>query len=155
MNHIIHCIYASKAARDFQQSELPGLLEKARANNAALGITGMLLYIEGNFFQVLEGEDKAVGSVFDRICLDSRHGRITQIIREPVFERAFPDWTMGYARVDFDDVRAHFGENDFFTSATCLEQLTPGRGRKLLSAFRQGRWRADETGMHRAHTRVA
>jgi hypothetical protein len=155
MSTTIHCIYASKASPGFQESDLPPLLEKSRINNAARGVTGMLLYIEGNFFQVLEGEEADVMAIYDRICLDDRHGRVTQIIREPVFERDFPDWTMGYARVDLDDVQRHTGENDFFTAATCVEQMNQGRARKLLSAFRQGRWRADQTGMHRAHSRVA
>lgn len=154
MGKTIHCIYASTAAHNFDERDLPHLLEKSRSNNAVLGITGMLLYIEGNFFQVLEGDEAMVGPVFDRICRDARHGRVTLIIREPIFQRDFPDWTMGYARANLSDVQAHLGENDFFTSATCLEQMGPGRARKLLSAFGQGRWRADKTGMHRTH-RVA
>lgn len=154
MSKTIHCIYASKASPDFRESELPQLLQEARTNNAAAGITGMLLYVEGNFFQVLEGEEAVVGPVFDRICGDTRHGRVTQIIREPIFERDFPDWTMGYARADFREVETYIGENDFFTTATCLTKMTPGRARKLLAAFGKGRWRADETGMHRSH-RVA
>jgi hypothetical protein len=37
------------------------------------------------------------------------------------------------------------GENDFFTRASCFEDLGPGRARKLLGAFRRGRWRAEHT----------
>lgn len=155
MSEIIHCIYASKAAAGFSEAQLPQLLQNARANNAAAGLTGMLLYVDGNFFQVLEGEPASVARIFARICSDARHERVTQIIREPIFERQFAEWTMGYARIGLGEAKAHIGENDFFTSATCLENLSPGRARKLLSAFRQGRWRADHTGMHRAGVRVA
>jgi hypothetical protein len=154
MANIIHCIYASKASPDFDERELPRLLEVARVNNAARGVTGMLLYIERNFFQVLEGEEAAVEAIFSRLAIDPRHDRVTRIIHEPIFERDFPDWTMGYARAGFAQVKQHVGENDFFTSATCLEELSAGRARKLLSAFRDGRWRSDATGLHRAHSRV-
>ncbi|MEO6080473.1 MAG: BLUF domain-containing protein [Steroidobacteraceae bacterium] len=155
MPQLVHCIYASRASPSFEEHDIPALLEAARRNNASLGITGVLLYVEGNFFQVLEGEAAAVAEVFGRIRDDNRHGRVTQIISEPIFERVFTDWTMGFANVNFAELKSHIGENDFFTSATCLEQLGPGRARKLLDAFRQGRWRADQTGAHRAHGRMA
>jgi hypothetical protein len=155
MSRTIRCIYASRATPGFRETELPRILETSRANNAAVGVTGMLLYVDGNFFQVLEGDEAAVTAIFERICRDTRHGRVTQIIREPVFERDFPEWTMGYARVGIEEVQLHVGENDFFTAATCIEQLNPGRARKLLAAFRQGRWRSDSTGMRRTQTRMA
>jgi hypothetical protein len=155
VDKLIHCIYTSKASPSFEDHAIPRLLEAARSNNAMRGITGMLLYVEGNFFQVLEGNEAAVTQVFDRIRADSRHVRVTQIICEPLFERAFSEWTMGFSNVALIELKSHIGENDFFTDATCLEQLGPGRARKLLNAFRQGRWRADETGAHRAHGRMA
>lgn len=155
MGQLVHCIYSSKASAAFQEHDIPALLAAARQANAARAITGMLLYIEGNFFQVLEGDEASVAGVFARIRDDDRHGRVTQIIREPIFERAFSEWTMGFANVGLAEVTSHIGENDFFTAATCIEQLNPGRARKLLNAFRQGRWRADATGLHRTHSRMA
>jgi hypothetical protein len=155
MDKLIHCIYTSKASPTFEEHTIPTLLEAARSNNAMQGITGMLLYVEGNFFQVLEGSEAAVTQVFDCIRADPRHGRVTQIILEPLFERAFSDWTMGFSNVALTEVQALIGENDFFTDATCLEHLSPGRARKVLNAFRQGRWRMDATGRHRAHGRMA
>lgn len=49
-------IYLSSAAVKFTEDELKGLLIKARKKNLARELTGMLLYIEGNFIQVLEGD---------------------------------------------------------------------------------------------------
>ena len=46
-------VYVSSATRPFQEAELQDLLLKARENNARLGVTGMLLYIGGNFMQLL------------------------------------------------------------------------------------------------------
>ena len=56
MKQLIHCIYTSLAAPNFDERAIPALLEEARDANARCGITGMLLYIAGSFFQVLEGE---------------------------------------------------------------------------------------------------
>jgi hypothetical protein len=151
----LHTIYASKASSSFSELEIPELLARARKANAACGVTGMLLYVEGNFFQVLEGEESAVSAIFERIRVDTRHTRVTQIIREPIFERHFAEWTMGFSTLELCDIKTHLGENDFFASASCLEQLTPGRATKLLAAFRNGRWRADQTGLHIVHRRVS
>lgn len=151
----MHCIYSSRASAAIRDVEVQALLASARRNNAALGITGMLLYIEGSFFQVLEGGAVAVDRVYDVIARDPRHDRVTQIIREPIAQRSFAEWSMGFETVGRADAQRLVGENDFFGSAGCLERINPGRARKLLIAFGAGRWRTDHTGMHRAHARVA
>jgi hypothetical protein len=146
---LIHCIYASAAQPGFHESEIPALLEKARAANAAHGLTGMLLYVKGSFFQVLEGHAEDVDLAFDRISRDPRHTRVTLIIREPIACRRFGDWTMGYHTVDPLDAGALIGENDFFRSASCVTQIGSGRARKLLGAFALGSWRLQRTGLQR------
>lgn len=150
MTQLSHCIYASLAAPEFAEHEIPGLLERARAANSLHGLTGMLLYIEGSFFQVLEGEAAAIDDVYARISRDTRHTRITLIIREPIENRSFSEWTMGFTTVDRLEAGKLIGENDFFNSASCVAQLDSGRAKKLLTAFRSGRWRMEGTGKHRA-----
>ncbi len=147
---LIHCIYASTAQSGFRESDIPALLEKARIANAAHGLTGMLLYINGSFFQVLEGHAKDVDIAFDHISRDPRHTRVTLIIREPIASRRFGDWTMGYHTVDPLDAGVLIGENDFFKSASCVPQIGSGRARKLLGAFALGSWRLQRTGLQPA-----
>jgi Sensors of blue-light using FAD len=147
---LIHCIYASTAATIFKESDIPALLEHARTANADRELTGMLLYIEGGFFQVLEGDDAVVDEVYGRINRDSRHSKITLIIREPIAARNFSEWTMGFSTVDPLEAGLLIGENDFFKSASCVTELDGGRAKKLLAAFRTGRWRHQHTGTHRA-----
>ncbi|MEI8021448.1 MAG: diguanylate phosphodiesterase [Schlesneria sp.] len=137
---LIHLIYSSTANQKFTESDLIDLLSKARAKNARLGITGMLLYTNDSFFQVLEGEAEQVDALADRISHDPRHTGLITIIREPIAKRAFGEWTMGYASVSQIDVGEIVGINDFFASATCFGQLNPGRAKKLLAAFKEGRW---------------
>ena len=155
MKTLIHCIYASRATPAFAERDLPGLLEAARAANASRGISGMLLYVERNFFQVLEGEPEPVDAVFERICRDERHTRVTRVIHEPIGARDFAEWTMGYASLSLKEMAQYAGVNDFFAQGTCVEQLGPGRVKKLLQAFAKGRWRAGDTGMFRTRSRMA
>src|ERR1700733_6276562 len=96
-----HIIYASAAAQDFSASQLAELLEKARVANEREGLTGMLLHTDsdGSFFQVLEGAPESIDRLLQKLKLDKRHSNFTIIIREPIAERSFADWTMGFASV--------------------------------------------------------
>jgi hypothetical protein len=150
MTQLTHCIYASLAAADFEEHDIPALLEHARTSNARRALTGMLLYIGKNFFQVLEGEEAVIDAVYNQILRDPRHTRVTLIIREPIAERRFSEWTMGFSTVDPVDAGKLLGENDFFKSASCIAKMDGGRAKKLLSAFRGGRWRIERSGAHKA-----
>lgn len=152
---LIHCIYASSATSAMSDDAMHVLLERARRKNDALAITGMLLHIDGSFFQVLEGPEAAVDSMYDIILRDRRHERMVQIIREPIARRAFGKWSMGFESLSRGDAQQLTGENDFFSLGTCLQEVAAGRAKKLLRAFSEGRWRTDHTGAHRAHPRVA
>lgn len=140
MSDLVHCIYASTATRDWGVEELAALLARARVCNAALGVTGMLLYDRGNFFQVLEGPEAVVERLYARIATDPRHHRVVEIIHEPIAQRSFSAWTMGFARLDEVDLAEMPGLNDFFGAGHTLGQIDGGRAKKLLQAFSAGRW---------------
>jgi EAL domain-containing protein (putative c-di-GMP-specific phosphodiesterase class I) len=139
---MIHIIYCSAARVKFTPQTLAELLRHARRNNAEQGVTGMLLYTDGSFFQVLEGEEKTVDALFASISRDQRHAGVSVIIREPIARRAFADWTMGLADMSAIEIDSVVGTNDVFTTGASFARLGPGRAKKLLAAFKQGRWRA-------------
>ena len=62
---LIHIIYVSKETEDFSNDKILKLLDGARSNNTKLDVTGMLLYSEGSFFQILEGEEEIVDQLFN------------------------------------------------------------------------------------------
>ncbi|MEP6765276.1 MAG: BLUF domain-containing protein [Gemmatimonadaceae bacterium] len=141
MSNLIHLVYASVASQTMTNSELQKILAAARRDNARDGVTGMLLFTEGSFFQVLEGSEPDVLSTFKRIEGDPRHQQATCIIREPIARRAFGEWTMGFTSLAGKHAGTIVGQNDFFEDRNCLEKLDVGRARKLLKAFGEGRWR--------------
>lgn len=96
MNELMHLIYASKATIDFSKDDILALLEKAKNRNESLDVTGMLLFDNGSFLQVLEGKEDAVNQIFSAVSSDSRHERIVRIISEAIPERQFDNWTMDY-----------------------------------------------------------
>lgn len=97
---LFRLIYISGETNRFTRQDLEGLLEAARAKNAKLGITGLLLYRNGNFMQVLEGGEPEVRALFEEIRGDTRHRRVLAVVQESVASREFPDWSMGFREID-------------------------------------------------------
>ena len=141
MGPLIHVIYASAATREFTTDEILRLGTGSCARNSASGVSGMLLFCDGSFFQILEGECDRVHTLMDRIRADPRHTEITTIIEEPIARRSFGEWSMGSAALSVDELASVPGLNDFFTEGACLRELDDGRARRLLKAFKVGRWR--------------
>lgn len=80
-------------------AEIQRLLEQARGRNSRLGITGALLFNEGRFVQILEGEEAAVLEVMDVITRDTRHTDIDVLPARYVRERTFAQWSMAFVGV--------------------------------------------------------
>ena len=93
---MLSIIYASSAVKLFTNEEIIELLQKSQENNEKIGITGMLLYNDGNFIQVIEGPDDAVRALYNKIKQDSRHDNVVLLGQDPIHERQFPQWTMGF-----------------------------------------------------------
>ena len=100
-------IYRSVAKSSFKSGDVQKMLEKARIHNRKLGITGCLLYYNGEFIQYLEGNQIKVLELYDKIKKDKRHTDIELISYGERDHREFEKWEMAYE--DF------FGENDQIT----------------------------------------
>ena len=111
---MIRLTYASTALKEWSPEELLKLLKNCRTNNGAKNITGILLYANGTFFQVLEGDEATVSSVYAMIEKDKRHKDVTLIQKEKITERAFPYWSMGFDKIDAKELSNMDGLNDFF-----------------------------------------
>lgn len=76
--------------------ELASILRAARAKNAALDITGALMLYDNWFAQVLEGPEKSVRALFERIKGDKRHTSVEILEQGPTPARAFARWAMAH-----------------------------------------------------------
>jgi len=140
MTSLVHCIYVSTASRSFHPSDLVELTAPAREKNQRLNITGVLLYMAGRFFQVLEGESAAVEDVYASIVADKRHREVTQIIFETISKRSFEDWSMSLIDLSGDKLDQILALSDPQSGSSSLKDLPDGRSKKLLLAFCEGRW---------------
>ena len=132
--------YASAACRSFTTAELDRLLASSRARNEELGVTGLLLYHEGSFLQILEGDETTVDALYRRISADSRHTNPLLLFRRHDEERRFPEWTMGFGRFD-EATPAPPGFDRFIqTGFAGLTNEDCDMLRNVLFGFRNGRW---------------
>ncbi|MDG4650644.1 BLUF domain-containing protein [Roseibacterium sp. SDUM158017] len=76
---------------------LDDILNTSARNNLRDHISGILMYHDQLFFQVLEGEKEKVDGLFRRIQADSRHTSIALMWTGEVNERCFSEWAMGFA----------------------------------------------------------
>lgn len=138
---LILLAYSSVGTHHFEQGELVDLLAFARNFNSRNGLTGMLLYVDESFFQILEGDPKTLHDLYSRIEQDKRHTRLIKLIDMPIEKRTFSDWSMGFAKVTRADLATIPGLNDFFGKGSVFSELEPGKAQILLEAFRDGKWR--------------
>ncbi|WDF32572.1 BLUF domain-containing protein [Arthrobacter agilis] len=131
--NLLSIVYSSSAAHPYDDADLGALLALSRDNNARHDLTGMLLYRNGRFLQVLEGPEDALRRRMSIIAADPEHTDVRVLLQETIDERQFPDWTMGYEPMSeslADDVpgyRSTFsdleGEQDPTRSLEALKEL--------------------------------
>lgn len=132
-----HLVYTSTATVQFTTAELQQFLGWWRTNNSRLGITGILLYSsEGDFMQVLEGEQLQVESLFAGIELDSRHRNVIKLAAGPIGHRLFGEWAMGFRRLDSAAFHSLAGYTDPDEPAF-LPATGPGTDPDLLHLLRE------------------
>jgi hypothetical protein len=92
---LVRLLYASRVGASFDTDALGAILKQSKANNPALGVTGVLCFSGGIFMQVLEGGRTVVSQLYNRIAGDPRHADVVLLSYEEISERRFAGWAMG------------------------------------------------------------
>ena len=93
---LVELSYLSEAVSDMSFLGLMRLLESARAFNQKNGISGILLYDNQQFGQIIEGERASVMKAWKRIQEDKRHHRIELLEIKEITEKSYPDWLLRF-----------------------------------------------------------
>lgn len=107
-----YLMYVSYANQPFTDASLTDLLKASHSNNRELDVTGMLLFIDGKFIQVLEGEKQVVRDLFEIIRQDPRHKKVNVIIEGRTEKRNFAEWHMGFKSLSGPDFKRIIGYKD-------------------------------------------
>jgi hypothetical protein len=152
MEDLIHVIYVSAALPDISEHDTVKFLNEARKANRKSDVSGMMLYMGGRFLLLLEGEPANVDVASRAIFSDQREMRM--ILREPIPEREFPEWIMGFETIDLLEAARLIGEPLLFHSASPVACIDPNHAKTLLTIIGRRRWQSDRSGMFRAIRRT-
>jgi hypothetical protein len=102
---LFHFVYCSRAADGVDDAEVGRIVESAQRRNLAHGITGVLVFGSGVFFQWIEGPAAQIQNLIASLYSDPRHYDIVSLSQgEEERERLYPDWVM--EKVEAEDIRA-------------------------------------------------
>lgn len=110
-------VYVSNRKTNCTDEEIEKILASCEKNNPALNITGVLLYSNTKFIQLVEGEYKVINDLYNRIKTDPRHDQARLISLGPIEKKAFPSWHMGARKISDTEV-------DFKTSISPEDKQT-------------------------------
>lgn len=113
-------LYVSTLAPEAPLSVVGDIAAKARLANAEQAITGLLVFDGMRFCQQLEGGQKQVLALLERIRQDSRHTNLQVLHHGELAARRFMRFSLGYCLVEDDDV---------------LERMEGMDGQPALDAF--------------------
>lgn len=97
---MLQMLYVSGASTQMTDAGIEEILTVSRRNNLRDGITGMLLWADGVFIQILEGEPGAVRTLYRRIQADDRHRNLMLVLEQGADKRLFSQWSMGFKQLD-------------------------------------------------------
>ncbi|TVT43747.1 BLUF domain-containing protein [Hymenobacter setariae] len=117
-----HIIYLSRATKRPTDDELTALLAQARVANAQQNVTGALVYGDGQFMQIIEGEEATLAMLYARLLQDGRHEQVFKFADKPIAQRSFADWSMAFRPVS----AAEFAELAGYVTPEQLDLRAPG-----------------------------
>ena len=139
MKDLIHIVYVSFSNEELSEKDLETLLQEIRSKNEQQQVTGLLLYNDGSFIQVIEGSQQTIRDLFNRIRGDERHTNVVKLLEEPIKTRAFPDWSMGFRKISSEQSSAIPGFSNFMHEQNPVKTIQ-GSTRQvvyLLNSFRK------------------
>lgn len=128
-------IYISETPTPLSLPEVEAILEVSRKNNRHDGISGMLLYADNVFIQVIEGEESLVTALYQKVSKDPRHTAVTLVSDQAIKQRSFRNWSMGFSQISDPEILAELGLNDFFSGSEWVNSSRCDKIQELLKTF--------------------
>ncbi|WP_318390649.1 diguanylate phosphodiesterase [Enterobacter sp.] len=133
-------IYRSRLGRSFEPSKLEELVCVSQSRNAALKISGILLFDGTHFLQVLEGPLESVNRLYDKINQDPRHDSVVELMRDYAPKRHFENLGMTLFDLRSDSPRTVL-RSVIVAGALKFNLASDGRVYKFIKSFIRGSWR--------------
>ena len=122
-------VYLSDAKFGLEKSDIEKILTSSRRNNLNDEVTGLLIYSDGVFIQILEGVGETVERVFQRILDDSRHENVEILLDATVESRAFANWEMAFIESTPEELGQRAGVDGALDRSEVLRLLNQDQSR--------------------------
>lgn len=104
MMKIRQLLYISTQTKKLKIKDVKEIVRKSQKKNKQHHVTGLLLYYEGSFCQIIEGPKKEIDVIFKRIMNDPNHRNIITLQDDMVENRAFKDWSMAFQNIQHEEL---------------------------------------------------
>ena len=131
-------VYVSNRNPSCTQQEIEKILSACKKNNPPLNITGVLLYSDTKFIQLVEGDAKTIMALYDKIKKDDRHSAPLLIAYGPIKEKAFPSWHMGTKNISKNELE--FKTDITSADKSIFENILKGKeedGQRVLKLLKK------------------
>lgn len=129
-------IYVSNAVERMTKDDLQTILMESMIHNSDNDITGILLYDQGSFCQILEGNKKKVLSIYKKIKKDKRHTNIITVSEKDIQYREFSAWSMRFINLDFYDRKMIKGYQDISGNIIDWAKINSSLAKTILMQFK-------------------
>ena len=120
---LIQSLYTSAAIQPMPKSKLYKILVDSRVSNRLADVTGLLVYVDGKFLQVLEGEQGVVSALLEKISKDRRHKDVKVVYKTVIVRRTFNAWQMAYVSPSPKELATWAGLSNTTTLESTLKTL--------------------------------
>jgi len=87
-NKVTQLCYMSLSKSGLSKTDFVGILSEAIIKNAKMSVSGFLICARNHFYQVLEGPQDAVESIFESINNDKRHNNLRVLCQKQINSRS-------------------------------------------------------------------
>lgn len=118
--------------------DVKSILDVARVNNPAKGITGFLCFDGHRFLQILEGEKTVIQELYASIERDTRHKDIELLHQGDISERSFSEWSMAYDNLPLgmlDTLAENIGVMSMMEAKDHIAGIDESYGARLFGLF--------------------
>ncbi|MGI4820213.1 MAG: BLUF domain-containing protein [Janthinobacterium lividum] len=118
-----HIVYLSQAKEPLTPPALVALLRQARLLNERQHVTGTLVYGNGQFMQLIEGEEAVIKALYERIARDPRHHQVFKLADKPIAGRRFAEWSMAFGEAPAKEFQELQGLVGYMSQAQLRHQV--------------------------------
>lgn len=144
---MIRLIFSGSLAATPVAHQLSAFLEDSRERYRRHGISGLMVLMERDFLQVMEGRTTAVDRHFDRLSAQSRRFNLLLLARQKIDRPLFSDWRLGRIQLPLPSTDGVPQQSPILLD---IQHLAPRNDDErhtlqVINDFVDGKWRRTST----------